>query len=75
MKLWIGDKVEVRGKAYRNLRGKVVYETKNMLWLLDEKGNIKRVPKKGNDFLVNESYTVHGSSMILKPWVRAVKDP
>jgi RNase P/RNase MRP subunit p29 len=75
MRLWIGDKVEVKGRAYRNLKGEVVYETKNMLWLLDEEGNIKKVPKKGNDFLVNGSHIVHGSSITLKPWVRVVKDP
>ena len=75
MSIWIGDKVEVLSEPYKGIRGEIVYETKNMFWIRDGKGRRLKVPKRGTIFLVNGKYKVHGSTVMLRPGDRVVKDP
>ena len=73
MKLWIGDRVRVLSGPYAGIEGKVVYETKNMIWIKGRK--LFKVPKRGVEFYVEGKGPVHGNSLISRPWVRVVKDP
>ncbi len=42
--------VEAKNKNHVGIKGLVVYETKNMLWLETARG-VRKIPKKGSTFL------------------------
>ncbi len=76
----IGLRVEVKqaeNPLHIGLKGLVVYETKNMLWIENEKGKIKKIPKKGTKFMFTlpdgKKVLVEGSAILARPEERIKK--
>lgn len=76
----IGLKAEVKqakNKLNEGIKGIVVNETKNMLWIENEKGKIKKIPKKDTIFMFilpdGKKVLVDGNAILARPEERIKK--
>lgn len=68
---------EAKNRLQKGIKGLVVNETKNMLWIEDEKGEIKKIPKKDTKFLFTlqngKKVLVDGNEILARPEERLKK--
>lgn len=76
----IGLYVEIKqakNPLHIGIKGLVVNETKNMLWIENEKGEIKKIPKKDTRFMFTlpdgKKVLVKGDAILARPEERIKK--